>query len=50
MLRLSVKLRSRESVKLYSFPQVHCDVEEDVCRKWNKERAEKGESTYDDKM
>ncbi|PIA47160.1 hypothetical protein AQUCO_01400094v1, partial [Aquilegia coerulea] len=29
---------------------VHCDVEEDVCRKWNKERAEKGESTYDDKI
>ncbi|PIA47161.1 hypothetical protein AQUCO_01400094v1, partial [Aquilegia coerulea] len=30
--------------------KVHCDVEEDVCRKWNKERAEKGESTYDDKI
>ncbi|KAF5190245.1 Kti12-like protein [Thalictrum thalictroides] len=29
---------------------VHCDVEEDVCRKWNKEREEKRESTYDDKI
>lgn len=27
-----------------------CDVEESLCREWNKERGEKGESTYDDKI
>lgn len=29
---------------------LYCDLEEDHCRKWNKERHEKGEAAYDDKI
>lgn len=29
---------------------LYCDVEETHCRKWNQERREKGEATYDDKI
>ncbi|CAA6661234.1 unnamed protein product [Spirodela intermedia] len=27
-----------------------CDVEENICRQWNRERGERGESTYDEKI
>lgn len=30
--------------------QLFCDVEENICRQWNRERGERGESTYDEKM
>lgn len=29
---------------------LHCDVEETTCRKWNQERSEKSDSSYDDKI
>ncbi|KZV50236.1 hypothetical protein F511_03190 [Dorcoceras hygrometricum] len=29
---------------------LHCDVEETTCRKWNQERREKSDSSYDDKI
>lgn len=29
---------------------LHCDVEEITCRKWNQERSEKSDSSYDDKI
>lgn len=29
---------------------VYCDVEETYCRKWNEERKEKGEASYNDKI
>lgn len=29
---------------------IHCDVEEAICRKWNQERSEKSDSSYDDKI
>ncbi|XP_073059355.1 protein KTI12 homolog [Primulina eburnea] len=29
---------------------LHCDVEESTCRKWNQERSEKSDSSYDDKI
>uniref|UniRef100_A0A5B6YV38 Protein KTI12 homolog n=1 Tax=Davidia involucrata TaxID=16924 RepID=A0A5B6YV38_DAVIN len=29
---------------------LYCDVEETHCRKWNEERKEKGEASYDDKI
>ncbi|XP_058090160.1 protein KTI12 homolog [Magnolia sinica] len=29
---------------------LYCDTEENHCRKWNEERGEKGETTYDDKI
>ncbi|KAF8389715.1 hypothetical protein HHK36_024234 [Tetracentron sinense] len=29
---------------------LYCDVGENHCRQWNKERGEKGEATYDDKI
>lgn len=29
---------------------LHCDVEENICRKWNAERRERSEPAYDDKI
>ncbi|KAL5993326.1 hypothetical protein ACLOJK_014250 [Asimina triloba] len=29
---------------------LYCDTDEDHCRKWNKEREQKGETAYDDKI
>ncbi|XP_073279241.1 protein KTI12 homolog [Primulina huaijiensis] len=29
---------------------LHCDVEESTCRKWNQERSEKSDSSYNDKI
>ncbi|KAK9095874.1 hypothetical protein Sjap_021371 [Stephania japonica] len=29
---------------------LYCDVEDNLCRDWNRERGQKGEATYDDKI
>lgn len=29
---------------------LHCDAEDTICRKWNKERGERSEPSYDDKI